>query len=204
MKRVFPLLLAAGAGWAQDPALLQIKIVEGEGAIYATGSRATRGITVQVTDETGKPVEAASVSFRLPDDGATGTFSNGSRTEIAVTGADGRAGVWGMQWNRTAGSMEVRVTAMKRTARAGTVCAMYLSDSPMAKHSNARMGPRGHKWLWIGLAAGAAAAAGIAGAGLAARAGSSTASSAASVVIGTPTIIIGSPSGTPGIRWGRP
>ena len=67
------------------------------------GGRATRGLTVQVTDEAGKPVEGASVSFRLPDSGPAGTFASGSRTEIVTTGGDGRAGVWGMQWNRTAG-----------------------------------------------------------------------------------------------------
>lgn len=190
--RTIALLIAGTVAWAQDPALLQIRIVEGDGAIYGIGSRATRGVTVQVTDETGKPVEGASVSFRLPDDGATGTFSNGSRNEIAMTGADGRAGVWGMQWNKTAGAMEIRITAMKRTARAGTVCAMYLSDSPQARASSAHMGPRGHKWLWIGLGIGAAAAAGIVGAGLAAKPGSSSAP-AASVTIGTPTVIIGQP-----------
>ena len=60
---------------AQDPAIVQIKVIEGEGAVYAVGSRATRGIAIQVTDETGRPVEGASVSFRLPDDGPSGSFA---------------------------------------------------------------------------------------------------------------------------------
>src|SRR5437879_5619201 len=54
---------------AQDPAILQVRVVDGEGAVYAIGTRATRGVTVQVTDETGKPVEGASISFRLPEEG---------------------------------------------------------------------------------------------------------------------------------------
>src|ERR1700679_232663 len=66
---------------AQDPAILQIKVVEGDGAVYATGSRATRGIAIQVTDETGRPVDGTSVSFRLPDEGPSGSFVNGSKTE---------------------------------------------------------------------------------------------------------------------------
>ena len=102
-----------------DPAILLIHIVEGEGAVYAIGSRATRGVTVQVTDETGKPVESAVVSFRLPDDGPTGEFSSGMRTEIVPTGADGRANVWGMQWNRVTGPLEVRITAAKGAGSRG-------------------------------------------------------------------------------------
>ena len=75
------LLLIATGAQAQDPAILQIKVTEGEGAVYAVGGRATRGVTVQVTDETGKPVEAATVSFRLPDSGAAGTFASGSQRD---------------------------------------------------------------------------------------------------------------------------
>ena len=48
-------------------------------------------------------------------------FSTGGRTEIAATHADGRAAVWGMQWNRTAGPFEIRITAVKGQARAGVV-----------------------------------------------------------------------------------
>src|ERR1035441_8898626 len=86
-----------------DPVILQIRVIEGEGVAYPLGSRATRGVTVQVTDETGKPIENASVSFRLPEEGPSGTFSNGSRLEIVTTKADGKASAWGMQWNRTEG-----------------------------------------------------------------------------------------------------
>lgn len=193
------MIAVAARGMADQggPAILQIKVTEGEGAVYAIGARATRGITVQVTDETGKPVEGATVSFRLPDSGPTGTFASGSRTEIVTTRADGQAGVWGMQWNRTAGSLEIRITALKGQTRAGTVCGMYLSDSPEARASHgagtARIGPRGHKWLWIGLAIGGAAAAGVAGTALAGKPGSSTSSAAQSVIIGAPTINVGHP-----------
>jgi hypothetical protein len=180
---------------AQDPAILQIKVTEGDGATYAIGARATRGVTVQVSDETGKPVEGASVSFRLPESGATGTFASGSRTEIVTTGADGRAGVWGMQWNRTAGAMEIRITALKGQTRAGTTCSLFLSDSPEAKGTTARMGPSGHKWLWIALGVGGAAAAGVAATALVGKSpGSSTSSSTpVGFSIGSPSITLGHP-----------
>jgi len=72
-----------------DPAILLIRVVDGAGAVYPIGSRATRGVTVQVTDEIGKPVDSAAVSFRLPDDGPSGTFSSGMRMEIVTTGRMG-------------------------------------------------------------------------------------------------------------------
>jgi hypothetical protein len=177
---------------AQDPALLQVRVIEGDRAVYAIGSRATRGITIQVTDELGKPAEAASVSFRLPDDGPSGTFSTGSKTEIVTTRADGRASVWGMQWNRTAGSFDIRITAVKGQIRAGTVCPQFLSDSPAA---SARIsGHGGHKWLWISLAVAGAAAGGVIASGLTSKkAGSGSTSDIPGLTIGTPTIILGRP-----------
>lgn len=193
MIRGIPLLLIATALRGQDPAILQIKVTEGEGSVYAVGGRATRGLTVQVTDQAGKPVEGASVSFRLPDSGPAGTFASGSRTEIVTTGGDGRAGVWGMQWNRTAGTLEVRITALKGQARAGTTCSVYLSDSPEARASTARAGPKGHKWLWIALAAGGAAAAGVAVTALAGKPAAAISSTPAGFAIGSPSIILGHP-----------
>jgi hypothetical protein len=176
-------------GASADPSALNIRIVEGEGQAYAPGSRATRGITVEITDESGTPVEAATVTFRLPEEGPGGAFTNGAKTEIATTRPDGRAGVWGMQWNRTAGSFEVRITAARGQARAGTVCALSLSETPPV--SSSKHG--GHKLLWIALGvAGAAGAGGLA----AARGpgGAPTPTPAASITrIGTPTISIGHP-----------
>jgi hypothetical protein len=176
---------------AQDPAILQVRVVEGEAAVYALGSRATRGVTVQVTDETGKPVEAATVSFRLPEDGPTGAFATGAKTEIATTRADGRAGVWGMQWNRSPGTFEIRITAAKGTTRAGTVCSQYLTDSPDVAAATSRIGPSGHhKWIWIAIAVAGAAGGAVAATALTRKSGTSTASTS-SVSILAPTINLG-------------
>lgn len=167
-----------------DPSNLQIRIVEGEGAVYVLGSRATRGVTVEVTDDTGKPLGGVAVNFQLPDDGAGGLFSNKSKTEIATTGSDGRASVWGMQWNRTAGSFDVRITATKGDARAGTVCSQSLTAT------SARRVHHGHKWLWIALAVAGGAGAAVAIRG---RVDSQTpqASAVSVTSIGSPTIAIG-------------
>ncbi|HLH41596.1 MAG TPA: hypothetical protein VKV74_01325 [Bryobacteraceae bacterium] len=185
-------VFAAGAIQAADGASgLNIRIIEGQGQKYALGSRATRGVTIEVTDDLGKPVQGATVTFRLPDQGAGGVFSNGSKTEVATSQADGRAQVWGMQWNRTPGPFEIRIAAVKGEAHAGAVCPLSLAEASDVTPSKAvSSGHFGHKWLWIALGAGAAAGAGVAVRGM-------TNSSSPAVVnttrIGTPTISIGPP-----------
>ena len=168
--------------------MLQVRVVEGEGVSYPAGSRATRGITVEVVDEAGRPVDGASVGFQLPADGPGGTFATGTRMEIATTHADGRAGVWGMQWNRTVGSFEIRIVAAKGKARAGTVCAQHLTAATSSSaHAEGR---RGHKWLWIALGAAGAAAGGVAAVELMGNSGSGS-GAPVGLQIGTPTISLG-------------
>lgn len=151
--------------------IVQLKVVEGEGAIYAAGSRATRGLTVLVTDEAGKPVPNAAVSFRLPESGPSGVFSSGLRTEIVTTGADGRATVSGIQWNKTPGPVELRITAVKDEARAGIVSTQRLNETTIAPKATPAAGGQGvftashkgkGKWLAIAALAGGGAAAGLA------------------------------------------
>ena len=196
VARSLAAVLAAALVYGADaPSILTIRVAEGEGAAYPTGSRATRGVTVLVTDETGRPVEGATVSFTLPAEGPGGVFSTGGRTEIAATLADGRAAVWGMQWNRTAGPFEIRITAVKGQARAGVVSSQSLSNAPEARGAapgEIRAARGGHKLLWISLVVAGAAAVGVAG--VAARQTSAgVASSTTPLKIGTPTISLGSP-----------
>jgi hypothetical protein len=191
---VLLLLLCLPLAAQDDPAILQIRVVEGEGAAYPTGGRATRGITVQVTDQTGKPVGSAAVSFRLPDDGPSGTFSSGMRTEIVATGADGRANVWGMQWNRVTGPLEVRITAAKGQARAGTVCGLSLTNTLVAAEPRNTATPsvwRSHRKIWIGVGIAAATFAGVAA--ISSRGTPSAVAGVNAPQIGTPSIIIGKP-----------
>jgi hypothetical protein len=188
--------LAAALAWGADaPSILTIRVAEGDGAAYPTGSRATRGLTVLVTDEGGRPVDGATVSFTLPAEGPGGVFSTGGRTEIAATRADGRAAVWGMQWNRTAGPFEIRITAVKGQARAGVVSSQSLSNASEARAAapERTLAARGgHKLLWISLVVAAGAAA-VGVAGVAARKSSAAAASSVTtpLKIGTPTISLG-------------
>ena len=198
-------LPARGAGLppAQEAAILQIRVLEGEGAIHALGSRSGRPLSVQIADETGKPVYGAAVSFRLPDDGPGGVFASGMKTEVVVTGADGRAAVWGIQWNRTAGPFQVRVTTVKGQSRAGVVIPHYLSDTvtekPPAGMPIAAGGRSRGKWFYAVLLVTAGVAAGGAAMGLsryskpAAQPAAAEALTAPTQVGAPSTIVIGKP-----------
>ncbi len=153
----------AAGGMAQTA--LRISVVEGDGAVYEAGSRATRGITVLVADGAGSPVQGAAVTFTLPRDGAGGTFADGMKTLVLTTQADGKAAAWGMQWNHTAGEFEVRVTAAKDGARAGLVCQQYLKEKTAPQAGGSGTFQRDHhykKWLLTGLVVGGAVVGGMA------------------------------------------
>jgi hypothetical protein len=185
-----------GAVASNASVIIQLKLVEGDGVTYRTGARATRGITVLVTDETGKPVENAAVSFRLPDQGPGGVFNSGRNTEVVTTSADGRATVWGMLWNKSAGPVEIRITAVKDQARAGIVATQYLNDTVMPQTGGEgvfKASHKGHgKWLLIGALAGGAAAAGMAF-GHSQGAKTNPAAPPVGISIGSPSIIVGHP-----------
>jgi hypothetical protein len=129
----------AGALVAAFPALaiaqiavLQIKVLEGEGAVHPAGARVARPLTVEVTDEAGKPVPGAAVSFQLPPEGPSGLFSNGLRTDLVLTDASGRASIHSVQLNRTGGPFRIRITAVKEQARAGAVSTQFIGENRTA------------------------------------------------------------------------
>jgi hypothetical protein len=178
-------------------AILQIKVVEGEGAVHLPGARSLRPLTIEVTDETGRPVSGAAVSFHLPEDGPGGTFTNGLRTEIVITDARGRAGLHGLQANRIPGRFQLRILASKEQARAGTVSFQYVAPPKGGTAVAATASPASRrKWIVIGIGL-----AGGAVAGLMAAHGSSPSPAAAPVaapVAVPPSLTIGAPSITVG------
>jgi hypothetical protein len=195
-------LAAAGMAWGADTSptqeihMLELRVVEGDGAVYAAGSRATGGVTVLVSDIDGRPVEGATVSFTLPSSGPSGVFATGKRTEIAVTHSDGRAAAWGMQWNHLTGSFEIHITAVKGQARAAVTSTQSLAPADRAAAgAHISRGGGNHKILWIALAAAGAAVAGVAGAsmGKSSAGPAATTSPTSTTQIGTPTISLGHP-----------
>jgi hypothetical protein len=90
---------------------LNLVIVEGDGAINNIRQRTAREPIVQVEDENHKPVAGAVVVFLLPDQGASGTFANGSHTLTVTTDVQGRAVAHGFHPNGVQGKLQMRVSA---------------------------------------------------------------------------------------------
>lgn len=204
--------LAATTGvpaWAADATpersftILQLRLIEGEGAIATAGTRSSRSVTVLATDETGRPLANAAISFRLPEEGPSGSFANGLKSDVVVTGPDGRASARGIHWGETSGPVQLRITAVKDQVRAGLICPMYITESSKpaaAQPSAVAQTPRHGKsrWLMVGLAAVGAAGAGVAlGSGGAAKSSSGSTNTPSTpptpIQIGQPTITIGGP-----------
>jgi len=189
----------AGPAIAQI-AILQIQIVEGEGAVHAPGSRSARPLTVEVTDETGRPVPGAAVSFHLPDDGPGGAFANGLHTAVALTDGNGRVSLHGIQANRTPGRFQIRIVASKEQARAGVMASQYVAE-PHSGVATAAAAKGRAKWVVVAALVGGGAAAGVLSAGKkSAAAPTAPAAPPAPPVTTTPTVSIGNPTTT----WGRP
>jgi len=171
--------------------------MEGEGAIHLPGARSSRAVTVEITEETGKPVSGAAVTFHLPEDGPSGTFTNGLRTEVVLTDSRGHATLHGFTANRVPGRFQLRIVASKEQARAGTVSFQYIAEPKSGVVTAAKAPAARKRWL----AAAAAVVAGGAVAGFAAKRNSTPATTPAIpagpappvLTIGNPSITVGKP-----------
>lgn len=179
---------------AAQGVVLEIRPLYGEGAVQPAGGRVREPVAVLITDETGRPVEGAAVSFRLPEEGASGVFSNGLKTEVMRTGPDGRATVREIRWNRVSGPVRIRVAAVKDQARAGTVISQFVSlKAPRSEQGATLRSSARSRWLKFALVAGAAAAAGFTAGHLRGGERAPGAAQVPPVKIGPPVISIGRP-----------
>lgn len=208
---------------AVQPALLLLRVLEGEGELQTTNAKMAKPITVLVSSETGRPLANVAVSFRLPESGASGRFATGVRTEVGITGADGKATIRGIQWGNEPGQVTIRVTALRGEARAGTLISMQLtapaseavasSDAanqevpvPLIRRpppKKQQIKKQGH-WVLVTSLIGSAAAGGVvalsqrsrgvpAGGGPPAVSAGVTQPASSPVAVGLPTISIGKP-----------
>lgn len=156
------------------------------------GSRLSRPLVVEVTDETGTRVEDAFVSFRVPEDGISGTFHNGLRTEILKTDREGHAELRSLWMGGLAGQFQVRMTVAKSGARAGVISTQFIAPDTR-RRTAIRAGilrPHG-RVLEVGALVLAVAAAGYARQSLMASGGGQKVTP--QPVIGAPTITVGKP-----------
>ncbi|MEO8592975.1 MAG: hypothetical protein ABI759_06625 [Candidatus Solibacter sp.] len=118
--RILSLLLAL---WlpaaAQVAPMLNLVVLEGEGATNNIRQRTAREPIVQVQDENHKPVAGAIVVFTLPSNGAGGAFANGVRTLTMLTDNQGQAVARGFRPTGQ-GQFQIRVSASHNGQTAST------------------------------------------------------------------------------------
>jgi hypothetical protein len=123
---------------AQEPGV-HITVIAGEGVTHNITQIEKKGRydpVVQVEDETGKPIQGASVVFALPSQGPGGTFENSTATLLVTTDAHGRAVARGIRLNKLTGPFTIHVTASSKglTANATisqtTISAVIRANGP--------------------------------------------------------------------------
>jgi hypothetical protein len=160
--------------------MLNIVIVEGDGAINNIRQRTAREPIVQVEDENHKPVAGAAVIFALSGQGAGGSFAGGSQSLTVVTDSQGRAVAHGFHPNSVQGQYQIHVTASNNGQTANANISQTNAVVAGAAGGAAAAGISG-KLIAVLVIVGAAAAAG--GAYYATHNGGSGNSSAAPAVI---------------------
>ena len=125
------------AAYAQTQPGINIRVVEGDGAINSIRLHRAHDLVVQVLDPTGQPVAGATVTFLLPATGPSGTFGDSGLSITMQTDAKGMAVGRGLRPNRVAGQFRIRATTSwhGQTASAGL---MQTNAEPVAKSHTSR------------------------------------------------------------------
>jgi hypothetical protein len=131
---VFLLLFHTTQGQSQTPTSLKVVVLEGEGAINNVKDLRAKEPVVQVTDENDAPVKDATVTFMLPDSGASGTFGASGATLTIQTDEKGQATGRGLRPNTVIGQFEIRDFEGALTARAAIAQTNARRPSPRAAH----------------------------------------------------------------------
>jgi len=162
---------------------LKIQVLEGEGAVNNIQTRQGTPPVVEVLDANDRPVEGASVVFRMPPTGAGAVFPGGELSKSFTANAEGQVIASGLLPNRTAGRFRIHVTASSGNRLGETdIVQTNSSDTFAARQEPKRKLPKWWKWVAIGV--GAAAVGGI----IAATRGGSSSSPGITVTPGPVTI----------------
>ena len=175
------------AALAQNvPALINIVVVEGEGAVNNVRQRVARDPVVRIEDENHRPVAGAAVAFTLPISGASGEFAKAGKTATVMTDQQGLAAAPSLKTNQVAGKLQIYVTASYRGLRARALINQVNVEPAGGSH-----GGGGKVWIIVALVGAAAAGGAIAAtqAGKSSSSGSTPAPPAAiGITAGTGTI----------------
>ena len=127
---------------------LNIRVVDGQGAINNMRTRYARAPVIELRDDQDRPVSGASVTFQTPFAGPSGTFG-AVRLLVTQTDSEGRATGRGLVPNSVAGPFEIHVSATF-DSKVANATIRQINASPSESRSSKKL-------LWISLVVGAAA-----------------------------------------------
>ena len=115
------------------PTELHIVVLQGEGTTSNIRQRASTEPLIRVEDEKQNPVSGAVAVFTLPTEGATGEFSNGSKTLTVTTDSRGQAAATGLKMNSIPGKVPLFVSVSYRGLSSRTIMNLFSVATPGAK-----------------------------------------------------------------------
>jgi hypothetical protein len=141
---------------------LKVLVLEGQRSVNNTTRHIGIQPVVEVRDQNDRPIEGASVIFRLPPSGPGGTFAGKSPTLSAGTNARGQAAASGFVPNDELGKFDIHVTATYQNQTGETTISQTNSPNALVlvPSTSKQSIWRRHKYLLIG--GGVALGAGIA------------------------------------------
>ncbi len=122
---------------------LKILVLEGQHSINNTTRHVGIEPVVEVRDQNDRPVEGATVVFRLPPSGPGGTFAGQSLTSSTRSNGQGQAAASGFIPNDQTGSFDIHVTASLQNQIGEATISQTNSSNNLS-----RAAPTTHKPLW--------------------------------------------------------
>lgn len=140
------------------PGSLRIYVLQGEGAINNTTTRAATSPVVEVRDVNDFPVAGATVTFELPASGPGAGFEGGKLEFSNLTDSRGQASALPMTPNQFSGGFAIKVTARHEGQTGMTTIRQTNSRSEFSAYGpgldNKPTFMRRYRWLLIGAALG--------------------------------------------------
>jgi len=128
--------------FAQTPGFLQLTAIEGESALNDVKHKVGHPPSVRVTDEAGKLIPGAEVTFTLPTLGPGAIFPNGSASATVTADNVGVAHCPPYKPNIEEGRFNIMVTG-KFGPRTGSVVISQSNTSAVSQDSH------GHTKVWV-------------------------------------------------------
>lgn len=160
---------------------LRLIVLQGQGATHEAARGLAALTVVEVRDENDKPVEGATVTFRLRQDARAGSFAEGKLSFTGRTNSQGQVGMNGFIPSQQPGAFDMTVTAIFGNLTGQTTISQRTVDSLLPTVTKKTFW---QKWKWPIIIGAGVAIGGGAWAGT--RGGSSGTSSSPPTIIVSP------------------